>query len=494
MASDASQQVRGQPTSENPSGLSADIIALHQILVNNTPPIPTTGKEGDYFIDSGAVGGDLYGPKTAGVWGLPIYNFGSGGGGGGLTNCANIGEGVRNFQDVVGSVARFRTMTSDEPIIIEEDTPIPGSNNFRMSPSYKPPLLSGIIDNAILGVSFGVSVGDPNGVIGGLPQWPNDSVVIEAGTNKIWILQDTATKTWIEFNASSGVSNIVNVGDGSGKILRDLNMGVASLRSLIGFGGQIRITDIPDATVIQIENDYKPLTLSKVYNIQDNRSAPLSAPTVNDDVNAGYHKGSIWVEQEIGGTNKLWICNSSFPGAAVWAEYAPTSSTGVKDYASWYNAVTYTFSILGTIQDFNFGDPGNIFLDVSAPSTHFSSQFDGSRQIFVRSLVTKPTNYKCTIQFIARDFLGGASTDEAVYRINCIRKTNSERFPQSFGEMILPVSPVNQRAGYVSVVFMINEPSTATLSYYFQMEGLKSGGGAAQSINIQKWSVTFQEL
>lgn len=486
-----SQQVRGQPSVERPTGILSDIIALHQILVNNTPPIPTTGKEGDYFIDSSS--GDLYGAKANGQWGSPIYNFGSGGGGG-LTNCANIGEGVRNFQNLNGTVAQFRTMTSDEPIIIEEDTPIPGSNNFRMSPLYKPPLLSGIFDNAILGVSFGVSVGDPNGVIGGLPQWPNDSVVIEAGTNKIWILQDTSTKTWIEFNASSGVSNIVNVGAGEGKVLRDLNMGVASLKSIDGTLGEIVVTNAADNIQVSIPNTYKPVTLSKVYNIQDNRSAPLSAPTVNDDSNAGYQRGSLWLEQEIGNVNKLWVCNSSVPGAADWAIYPTAASTGSKDYASWHNGVGYTFTILGTLQDFNFGDPGNIFLDTANPFTHFSTQFDGTRQIFVRSLVTQPTNYRCSINFIARDFVGAPTTAEAVYQINCIRKSNSERFPQSFAEMILPISTASQRSGFVSVDFMINEPSTASLSYYFQMFGLKTGGGAAQSINIEKWSVTFQEL
>lgn len=489
-----SQQVRGQPSVERPTGILSDIIALHQILVNNTPPIPTTGKEGDYFIDSGAVGGDLYGPKTGGVWGPPIYNFGSGGGGGGLTNCANIGEGVRNFQDVVGSVARFRTMTSSLPILIEEDDPIVGSNNFSMSALYKPPLLSGIFDNAVLGVSFGVSVGDPNGVIGGLPQWPDNSVVVQAGTNHLWILQDTATKTWITFDASSGVSDIVNVGIGNGKVLKNITSGVASLKSIDGTDGQVTITDKTNEIQISMVPSYRPVTLAKLFNIQDNRGAPLSAPTVNDDSNAGYQRGSIWIEQEIGNLNKLWICNSSTPGAADWVLYPSSSSTGVKDYASWHNGIGYTFTILGTIQDFNFGDPGNIVSDVSAPSTHFSTQFDGSRQIFTRSLVTKQTNYRCSINFIARDFLGAPSTDEAVYRINCIRKSNSQRFGQSFAEMVLPISTVNQRAGFVSVDFMINEPSTAALSYYFQMEGLKSGGGAAQNINIEKWSVTFQEL
>lgn len=54
---------------------------------------------------------------------------------------------------------------------------------------------------------------------------------------------------------------------------------------------------------------------SKSEAVAKNNFAATTAPGVNDDINAGYARGSFWINTS---TNDIYMCANPAAGAAVW--------------------------------------------------------------------------------------------------------------------------------------------------------------------------------
>jgi len=493
------QTVRSVSTTNNPSGFLSDILNLGQILVNTTPPISTTGNAGDYFIDS--TSGDLYGKKSvSGVWGPPIYNFVTGGGSGELTNLLNIGEGVQIFKPPLnGTVAELRTLTSNgNEINIDTDIPIVGSLNLGMSVAYKPVLLSGIRDNGVLAVSVGGDTVDPNGLLG-LPEYPRGSLYIQIGTtDTLWICNDAVSKVWVKLSGvGAGISSITNVGAGVG-VFRDLTAPSAAgenanFKSITGTFGKTDVVDEGSFIRTDMSPDYVPVALNKLYNIQDNRTGDVSGPTNNDDSASGYSRGSMWVEQEISGLNKIWFCNNPANGAAEWHEFLPSGGSTNKDFVQFTIGATvgYTQTITGVFQDFNFGPdaPSNPAI---ALSSLWSSLFDGTRQVFRRALTNATKSYLCNISVTIQSF--SPTGDENDYVFFMVRKFGGLIYPQSTSTVAFPASTVSNKQRTMTSSFIFTESSPAVEDYYFRVKGTQAGGGTAVNFNVNTWAVSFKQI
>jgi len=486
-----SQTVRnGGNDPNNPTGLLEDILGVSRILVNNTPPILTSGRNSDYFIDNTT--GDLYGPKSGGVWGPPIYNF-SGGAGGTLTNLSNIGGGVRSFKGLNGTVAELRTLSSGgNGIVIEEDTPETDTLNFSIADSFKPVLLSGYRDNGVVQVSIGSGTFDPNGLFGS-PEYNLGSLFIQVGTtDRIWVCNNPTTKVWLELAGEDlGIKDIENVGSGAPIYLDTTAAGVARLKRIQGTSGQVLVnsSSVFETNTIEMVDSYVPVALDKLYNIQDNRTGPLSNPTVNDDSSSGWSRGSLWVEQEVSGNNIIWICNNAANGAAEWVQYNPSGSSTIKDHISFIRqSVGYLQSVTGGWQDFNTGALPAL-IEASAPSSKFTYLNDGSRGVFRRNPVTNPKSYMCTFTVIVSDF-AGATANEKRYLWRMKRKSDGAAFDQSLNVFVLPQSTDTSRWATVTNTFVFDEPSTAQNDYWLELEGV----GGAQDFNVEFWGVSFKEV
>lgn len=55
--------------------------------------------------------------------------------------------------------------------------------------------------------------------------------------------------------------------------------------------------------------------VSKRAAVAKNNFAATTAPGVNDDINAGYARGSLWINTS---TNNCYMCANPAAGAAVW--------------------------------------------------------------------------------------------------------------------------------------------------------------------------------
>lgn len=165
-----------------------------RILVNNVNPLSTTGELNDYYINSTT--GDLFGPKTE-EWGSAIYNFGSGGGGGGLTNIENNGTGVGLFKNIIGSTAHFKSLLGAiNKIVLTND---PDEVRINISDSYKPLTLS-LLNNFPLQTGLGSATFDPNGLLGVVQGYNQGSLFVQTGTpNKLWICQNPTLTQWSEY-------------------------------------------------------------------------------------------------------------------------------------------------------------------------------------------------------------------------------------------------------------------------------------------------------
>jgi len=494
-----SQNLRGEPSIERPTGLYDDVLNIGRFLVNNTPPISTSGHEGDYFIDSSS--GNLYGKKTDGNWGPPIYNFVTGGGSGELTNLSNIGEGVQIFKPPLnGTVAELRTLTSDaNGVVISTDTPIVGSLDFSMSPAYKPVLLSGIRDNGVLAVSLGGDTLDPNGLLG-LPEYPRGSLYVQVGlTDTLWICNDDVGKVWLKVSGEgAGISSITNVGAGVG-LFRDLTGPSAAgenanFKSITGTSGKTDVVDEGSFIRTDMNPSYVPESLDLVTNIKDNRYAPLSQPTIDADSTLGYSRGSIWIEQELGGLNKVWICDSPAVGAAVWQLYPPAGTGGAsKDFVQYTigNTISYTQAITGSYQDFNFG-PDAPTVEAIALASNWSTLYDGVRQVFRRSNTTAGRNYMCSVTIIIQSFAPTGTEND--YTLIMTRKEGGLLYTQSLTNAAFPASSVTTKTRTLTNTFIFSEPLSTQQDYYFRIRGTQVGGGAGINFNVETWAVSFKEI
>lgn len=472
----------------NPTGLVSDVLGVSRILVNNSPPISTTGRTSDYFIDSSS--GDLYGPKQGSVWGSPVYSFTTGGGGT-LTNLSNIGGGVRSFKGLNGTVAELRTLTSGgNDVVIEEDIPEADTLNFRIADSYKPVSLN-LVNNNVLQVGVGSGTFSPDNLLGEDDGYNRGSIFIQVGTtDRIWVCNNPTTKVWIELAGEDvGIRSIEDATPFGAPVYKETVDGVASFKTFRFYPDDIRLENGTDDITIGVALDYKPLTLDKVYNIQDNRTGPLSAPTINDDSSAGWSRGSLWVEQEITGNNIIWICNNPANGAAEWVQYNPSGSSTIKDHISFIRAIpSYLQSVVGGWQDFNTGSIVAL-VEAQAISTKFTFLNDGTRGVFRRNAVTNPKSYMCTYTIIVEDF-AGPTANEKRYLWRMKRKSDGQPFSQSLNVFVLPQSTDNNRYATVTNTFVFDEPSTAQNDYWLEFDGL----GGAQDFNVQFWGVSFKEL
>lgn len=490
------QNVRSNPSKERPTGLYDDIINVGRIIVLGAPPTVNDGVDGDYFIDNSS--GDLYGKKIGGVWGPPIYSFTTGGGGT-ITNLANIGGGVRSFKGLNGTVAELRTISSaGNQIDIAEDLPESDALNFSMSAAYKPVLLSGYRDNGVVSVSIGSGAGNPNGVLGS-PDYNLGSIYTQVGaSDSLWVLSDPGAKTWVQIAGEGvGVLGLTNVGTGSDIYLDNVS-GTARLKRLQGTTGEIEIDDTSDplTNTINIDPVYKPLTLSNVDNVKigyENISGPLGT----DDVTKGYVQGSLFIETEVGGANIIWVCVSPTPaGSAQWEQYTNTTAVR-KDFANWSDVGGQPQAISFDFADVNFGpNPNPTAYAQLAPGSKLSALFDGSRTVFRRAAVTTEKAYRVSLTMNVQDF-EASTTRPANYDIQFIRKTGLFVANQSRIGFVIPVHTTSSVKQSVTVSFIWDEPLTGQQDYYFQIRGRLGQPGAdsvAQGINIDYWSVAFSEI
>lgn len=470
----------------NPGGLF-DFIKPSRILVNNVNPISGpdgTGEDKDYYINSAT--GDLF-ENTKGNWFL-IYNFATGGGGGGITNIENESS-PGFFKNIIGSTAHFKGLSGSVDQIFVDGAD-PNTIFISMEDAYKPVSLN-LVNNFPLQTGLGSITFDPNGTLGEDQGYNLGSLAVQVpGT--IWICQDPVSKAWNKYDASDGVSSVANIGPGVG-VFSNLTAGVANLKSIIGESEEINAIDDGNSITLGINNNYKPLTLSNVQNITQGYGSP-SGPTVGNDINQGYAKGALFSEVEPAGLTKLWVCRDAAAGAAVWAEISSGGSSVKKDFVMWSSIGGQPQAMPNTnFNDVNFGVDTNPPAYAQLVGSKFTSLFDGIRQVFRRSAVSEEKTYNVTLNLSVKDF-AGATTHEGEYIFKMIRKTGVFTVSQSISAFTLPASAINNRSGSLSYNFIYHEPLLATQDYYFQLRGVNNIGLTPQPFNIDYWAVGFQEI
>lgn len=299
----------------NPYALKS-FIKPSRILINNVPPLITTGELNDYYIDSATA--DFYGPKSD-DWGAPVYNFNTGGGSGGITNIINAGIGEGLFKNIVGSSANFKTLLGAMTQINITD----GGDEvrFSMNSSYKPETLDRVQNFYVSGDTF-----PPNGVIGDAQGANLGSIWVQL-PDTIWICQNPATSAWAPLITTDGIKSNINLGFGGGKVFKETDpAGVASFRTIAGTVNQITVDENENDVILSMNASYKPATLSNVANVTQGYGE-LSQPLTTDDDTKGYIKGSLYSEVELGGVVKLWICKDATTGAAQWSIVGNSTSS-----------------------------------------------------------------------------------------------------------------------------------------------------------------------
>lgn len=138
------------------------------------------------------------------------------------------------------------------------------------------------------------------------------------------------------------------------------NVGTVTVENTSG-GGVIAIKNLDEATDISLaaivgERWYElqytgsvlvPLGLIKTENTPLNNLNAAAAPTITDDVAAGYQSGpnaSLWF-YDFHGFKKLWVCTDATVGAAVWSLItllnqlnATTNPTAIDDVNAGYSS------------------------------------------------------------------------------------------------------------------------------------------------------------
>lgn len=489
----ANQNIRYGPPNpaneDNPQSLIGSV-KPSRIIVNNSNPLPTTGENKWYFINS--VTGDLF-EKENGQW-FQIYNFDTGTIAG-ITNIENIPSAgsVGLFKTIVGNTAFFKNIQGASLKIDVDDT---GDKLIIDIPNtYKPSTLSRI-NNFPLNVGLSAGSIDPNINLGTGQGYNKGSLFIQYD-NILWVcIEPDSPSVWSKLiTPDGGLSNIENVGSGAA-VLLDIVSGTARLKRLQGTSNEIDVdsSSVFQTNTIRMNDLYKPVTLSNVDNVKIgyNNSTP---PLGTDDITKGYIIGSIYTEVQPGGNNQLWIARAVTPaGSAQWEDYG-TDNERQKDYSNWAGIGGQPQTINFNYADVNFG--AGVPINYAFPAgTGFSTLFDGARQVFRRAAVTKETAYNVTLSMKVQDF-ESSTLRPANYEIHFIRKTGGFIAVQSQIGFVIPVHETSASQQSVSVSFVYDESLLTQQDYYFQIRGRLGPPGPdqeAQDIDINYWSVAFSEI
>ena len=463
----------------NPSGLSQDLKQPFKIIAQTTAPNPAFGTYGDYVINTTT--GDFFYKNFNGVWSV-IYNFNTGGGGGGVQDIENLGFGQQVFSGTIGGTAYFRTLLGQTgELLINQDV---SDLTISMNPSYKPSTLSNVQNFPLQG-GLGVGATSPDGVFGSASGFNKGSLFVEIGSpNKIYVCTDPATNSWSLFTQILSMSNY----SGQGQVLEAITFGgVARLRAIDGTSEQIAVSESSTAITLSMDNNYKPLTLNKVDNVKNSYTGSAVPPSVAEDSTKGYQVGSIYTQNAtfpIG--PHLWICADATPGAAVWRDISVSPTVLSFDYINWRNDNSYVHTITGGIQDWNAGP--TVLTEASLDSTIWTTSFDGTRQIFTKGTTNATKAYHIDFSMVLSDLLG-ARTDQKHYTVFMVRKSDGFIYRNSTCLAQTPPTTLPNAWSSVSHGFIIKETTLSPVSYYFRI-----AGDAGHNFNLERWSIAIHEI
>lgn len=157
---------------------------------------------------------------------------------------------------------------------------------------------------------------------------PNDA---ENNDKNYWI--NTTTGDFFEnikgnwylvYNFSTGgtggdINTIQNIGTGKG-LFKDITGSTANFKTILGAATQLTITDAGDEIRMSMNENYKPLTLSRVSNFYISGDTFPPNGTIGEA--QGANVGSIWVQLP----NTIWICQN--PTTRIWNLL--TTSNGIQ--------------------------------------------------------------------------------------------------------------------------------------------------------------------
>ena len=465
----------------NPYGLSPDLKQPFKIYVKSSAPLGAFGTYGDYLINSAT--GDFFYKDFKGVWSV-IYNFETGGGGGGILDIENLGFGRQVFRDTIGGTAYFRTLLAqDGELSISQDTE---DLTISMDPTYKPATLSNVGNFPLQG-GVGVGSASPSGVLGSASGFNKGSLFVQINTpgNLLWICDDPSTNAWSVY---SEVLRLVNLGSGAHVVSSLDSQGTAYFRGIKGASGQIAVSQTANDIDMSMDNNYKPVSLNKVDNVKNSYTGSPVPPSVAQDSTQGYQVGSIYTQiATFPAGAHVWVCSDATPGAAVWKDISASPLVLSYDYIQWRNDGSYQHDITGGIQDWNAGP--TVLTEAAFPSTVWSTSQDGFRQIFTKGTTTSPKTYHMDFSMYLFDF-GGARTITQNYTLYMIRKSDGFVFRQStIGFITPPNSATTGVPAYSSHGFIFQETPLSPVSYYFQIIG-----DAGHSFNVTRWSIAINEV
>lgn len=260
----------------NPESLY-DVVKPTRIItsnLNNTSPNPLLGENEWFIIDLDS--GDMW-HKQNGVWSL-FYVFNNGTGGGDVNGALNTGGGYEWYQSKIGSSLIFRTLITDNSLIITQNL-----NDINITtPKY---LLN--VNTVGDGLSLFKQL-----VYNTVPDTTAEFKSIKAGTN-INITEDANN---IIINSagggSGGVSGARNIGSGVGLYAQN-NASILEFKSLSSLTNSILITSTASNAHIESFNDYTFYRLSAAFttafNLQDTLYLLTTGLYINDYKRAATH-------------------------------------------------------------------------------------------------------------------------------------------------------------------------------------------------------------
>ena len=472
-----------QTDENNPQALY-NFIKPARWVFNNVNPLPTSGENEWFYLNT--VSGDLF-QKTNGQWFL-VYNFTTGASTG-ITNNQSNGTGESIVLPVVGNTGEFKSIlgTVDETDINDEGNEL----RISMSPAYKPFLLRRIGNNRVLGASVGVDSVNPQGNLGIAEGFNRGSLFVLLGAgNSVYVCEDEVAKTWSLVFSENTLASLTNIGTG-GEVYDQQVGKIAQLRTMIGQTGEIDILQNPANLNFSMSDLYKPVTLSNVQNVTIGYDK-VSAPLPSNGSNEGYVRGSLWIETEIAGANKIWICRDPTPGSATWDEFSSGGSS-VKESAMFAQFPRHIQTGLEftPYKEINFNTPNVI--EQSGPATWSFVSGGISGQLFRRGPSTANKRYLVTVYVEIDDFISG-STNLYDYKIRMVDDSDTFVSGSAFS-IYLPPSLTSISANTGSTSFVLSVPSAGTVNFSFQIIGSTSGGGTtAPNIGFESTTITFTEI
>jgi len=468
----------------NPHNLF-EFIKPSRILFGNVNPDEDEGTLFDYYINT--VTGDFFEKDRSGAWILE-YNFATGGGGSDITNIENDGAGIGWFRNIIGSTAHFKSVNgaANEIDIIDLTSEV----QLAMNANYKPATLSEV-GNFPLQIGVGGETFNPNGTIGEIQGYNRGSIFVQIGANnKIWLCDDPVGQVWSILAEIDDVKEIANIGTGSEVFKQTTAAGVAELRKLENVTDETTVVTSGDSIQIGMSPNYKPATLALVQNIK-NAQGEVSPPGVGDDSAAGYSVGSLWTTP-----TQVWLCENSSVGAAVWNLVEGGGSDTPKDFVNWtLGGGSYVQNMSYNYSNFFLAPPGPSLPIVRATQTPtaWTATKNLDTIVFQRGAVPSAQNYEFSFTLRVEDF-AGATTTESIYDVEFVRLSSLTSYSQSICTFVLPASGDNNRVGYTSATWLVNEASLAPQGYYFNIRGRKSPSTVAPNLSVDHWSFYVKEL